>query len=313
MRLKGVAPMTAMRRGLTGAIAVAAAIFFLGTSPAYTKDETDKPATAAELAAEAAARSNADALLQSQIDAEAVAREAADAAEAADRSDADAAEAAAREAADASLQDQITAIEGIGDIGVCVAGDVLVFNGTDFKCAPIDALTAVKTVFTTSASFTGNLGGLDGADSLCQQAADTTTAIVPEGEYVAFLSTSASEVHARDRLSPNYGGYVLPDGTTMIAASKADLLDGEILHSIDQDEFGDSIGGVWVWTGSGNDGRITSVVRTCDDWESDVWPPPPYGARGHTGLLGWPFPLTKWAGGYYTNCDPPSHLYCFQQ
>ncbi len=47
---------------------------------------------------------------------------------------------------------------------------------------------AQKTVFVTSATFNGNLGGLTGADEKCQTEADGPVSIVPSGTYLAWLS-----------------------------------------------------------------------------------------------------------------------------
>jgi hypothetical protein len=44
-----------------------------------------------------------------------------------------------------------------------------------------------KTVFVTSATFKGNLGGLTGADDKCQAEADGPASIVPSGTYMAWL------------------------------------------------------------------------------------------------------------------------------
>ncbi len=46
---------------------------------------------------------------------------------------------------------------------------------------------AQKTVFVTSATFNGNLGGLTGADENCQTEADGPVSIVPSGTYLAWL------------------------------------------------------------------------------------------------------------------------------
>ena len=132
------------------------------------------------------------------------------------------------------------------DTAGCVPGDVVAFTGSGLECVTPGAVNSIRTVFTTSAVFTGDLAtagfgvdGLGGADNLCQQAAEAVGAVVPVGEYVAFISTST--VDAKDRLPLNGLGYVLSDGTTMIATSKNDLLRGKIRMPIDQDEAGDII------------------------------------------------------------------------
>jgi hypothetical protein len=183
--------------------------------------------------------------------------------------------------------------------------------------------TSVRTVFTTANTYTGDLAfagsgvdGLEGADNLCQDAADT--AGLPAGEYVAFLSTST--VNARDRLPPNSFGYVLPDGITMIATGRADLLDGGISHAIDQDELNNPIppGGCLeegcVWTSSYPDGTtrwpppIYGAVRSCDEWTSDDGTGAYYGGVGRPVLTD-----SGWTDVGIVECDEPQHLYCVQQ
>ncbi len=44
-----------------------------------------------------------------------------------------------------------------------------------------------KTVFVTSISFKGNLGGLAGADDKCQAQVDGPGSVVPSGTYLAWL------------------------------------------------------------------------------------------------------------------------------
>ena len=53
---------------------------------------------------------------------------------------------------------------------------------------PAYADTKEKTVFVTSASSNGNIGGLAGADEKCQMEADGPDSIVPSGTYLAWLS-----------------------------------------------------------------------------------------------------------------------------
>ena len=66
------------------------------------------------------------------------------------------------------------------------------------------------------------------------------------GPYVAWLSTTRMDAWAR--LPANDQGYVLQDGTTVVATSKADLLDGLLQSPIFMDESGDDIGDEFVWT-----------------------------------------------------------------
>jgi len=174
--------------------------------------------------------------------------------------------------------------------------------------AQIDALQPPKTVFTTSASFNGNLGGLAGADSLCQVAADS--GIVPPGVYVAWLSTTSED--ARDRaLSGSDHAYTLPDGTTIIATSEVDLLDGVLLNPIDQYEHCLFISS-FVWTGSTAQGTLSpggeSFDRfTCGDWSMPI---SRSGAQASSGSLD---ALTFKRQRSCEDLAFSAHLYCFEQ
>jgi Protein of unknown function (DUF1554) len=52
-------------------------------------------------------------------------------------------------------------------------------------------------VFVTSTTHTGNLGGLDGADAICQARAESLNSAAPAGTYKAWLSTAAESAAAR--------------------------------------------------------------------------------------------------------------------
>ena len=166
----------------------------------------------------------------------------------------------------------------------CVEGDIIEFNDGELECVTPAAVISRQKVFVTSASFTGDLmsegglvsegeevmDGLHGADILCQRAADRIGSIVPEGEYVAFLSTPT--VDGRDQLTPNILGYLRSDGVDLVANTKADLLDGDIAAIIILDEAGDPIPGfcagspgACAWTGSATDGTLHpgDVRRRC--------------------------------------------------
>ena len=62
-------------------------------------------------------------------------------------------------------------------------------------------LLVPKTIFVTSTVHTGVLGGLAGADAICQGLADAAGSIVPEGEYIALCPPRRS-LPARDLAPP---------------------------------------------------------------------------------------------------------------
>ncbi len=155
-------------------------------------------------------------------------------------------------------------------------------------------------VFVTSTQHDGNFGSLANADAFCQARADVGIAAgaLPAGTYVAYLSTST--VDAKDRIVD--AQYMLPD-RTLVAASRADLTDGSLLHSITQDETG-SPTTQFVWTGTNADG--TASGYTCSDWTSAS-----NSAAGELGVSS--MPNYNWSSATPLTCNNAESLYCFQQ
>lgn len=115
-----------------------------------------------------------------------------------------------------------------------------------------------KVVFVTSQTFTGELGGLEGADQKCNTAA--TQANLP-GNYKAFLSTTTTD--ASERLSHANVPYVLTTGE-MVADNWSDLTDGQLDTYIHTDEFG-NVSSRKVWTATDNNGAY-NTRQSCEDW-----------------------------------------------
>jgi hypothetical protein len=164
--------------------------------------------------------------------------------------------------------------------------------------AAIDAPTQPNIVFATSTVSTGNLGGLLGADAICNARAQ---AVPLRGHYVAWLSTST--VNARDRLGAARG-WVRPDGLAFVD-TVADLLAGKILYVPRIDETGAIISDTTAptMTGTRPDGTVTAGA-TCGDWMSASNSQ----SRG-AGLVyaggG------EWTVGWGGTCDQFQRLYCF--
>src|SRR6185369_17946453 len=77
-----------------------------------------------------------------------------------------------------------------------------------------------KFVFITNGSFDGNLGGLKGADQVCQS--EAAVGGLP-GTYRAWLSSSQSSVASR--FTHSTGKYILPDSAhTLLANNFTDLI-----------------------------------------------------------------------------------------
>ena len=78
-------------------------------------------------------------------------------------------------------------------------------------------------VFVTDTGYEGNLGGLAGADAICQAQGN---AVYPGTFWVAWLSTST--VDAVDRLTASGPFVRASDPSTIIADDIADLTDGSL-------------------------------------------------------------------------------------
>ncbi len=163
---------------------------------------------------------------------------------------------------------------------------------------------AQKTVFVTSATFNGNLGGLTGADDKCQAESDDPASIVPSGTYLAWLSDGT---HSPDtRFTKSSHPYILPDGTK-IAEDFTDLTSGSILHAIDIDPTGELVGLQEFWTGTNPDGTTVQHFVTCYGWTGDTSP-------GSHGMVGSTVQTsTLWSARSPSRCGSSFRLACFQQ
>src|SRR5207237_273702 len=113
--------------------------------------------------------------------------------------------------------------------------------GRDF----VASFTAVRAnvAFVTAADFNGALGGLDGGDARCQQAA--AAAGLP-GNYFAWLSTQS--VNAADRFADSRG-WIRVDGRPWVDSLAALTGSLETFYPLDVTEAGGtSIKNVWTGT-----------------------------------------------------------------
>lgn len=167
----------------------------------------------------------------------------------------------------------------------------------------------IITVFVTSATYTGNLGGLDGAHAKCQAAADAAGLL---GTFRAWMSDSTTSPSTDPSFTRGSFPYVRVDGAT-IADNWVDLTDGTLQQPLDRDENG-AIQWITVWTGTrpSGDPWSTGGNKYCDDWTSAG---PPGGMIGREGLVG-DNTMTDFR---WTDDAPPAEcpttraLYCFEQ
>jgi cysteine-rich repeat protein len=167
-----------------------------------------------------------------------------------------------------------------------------------------------RVVFATSELYTGDLGGLGGADTKCRTLADA--AGLP-GTFYAWLSVGATSPESRFVRSSV--PYVLTDGT-QIAKDWKDLTDGILLHPVDTTEKGtpasvpgDGCGGgtkPTVWTNT----RETSGVwhpDGCSAWTGTTG----IGRLGHAKATN--FSWTRFCEGMANSCSWHAAIYCVEQ
>lgn len=176
-------------------------------------------------------------------------------------------------------------------------------SGTDPCTVTIDSVLTIiaafdlvtpNLAFVTSTTFTGNLGGLAGADQACNTIAN---AAGHAGSYRAWLSTLA--VNAKDRLTGT-SGWSRTDGAPF-ADQVSDIASGHLFYPLDRDENGTFVGDVQVMTATNAAGNY-SGSGDCSTWSSTA----------NSTLFGI---ASSDAGGFTQRgaglCSTPRHLYCF--
>ena len=191
-----------------------------------------------------------------------------------------------------------------------------------------------KTVFVSSATYTGNFGGgmkvlghLD-ADDVCQSLANGAGL---GGSFKAWISGRVDTGDGPlfhgvdDRFTMASEPYCLVDDT-IVADDWSDLTDGSLDNPIDLDEYGAAVGmEVRVWTNTTTSGAASDNSTQCaqgigpDDtgiwsWScgSPSWSPGDcanqagrFGIATSTG--------GDWTASSFTSCSNSFHLYCFEQ
>ena len=159
-----------------------------------------------------------------------------------------------------------------------------------------------KKVFVTSTTYNGNLGGLSGADSICQARAAAGGVDNPT-KFKAWLSTSIPDVEAKNRFTFTGPWYRL-DGVK-VADSKADLTDLTLFTAISYTEIGEYFVPSYtnVWTGTGADGM--GSIDNCSNWTDGTT-----GFNGTYGDKNWAD--VAWTNNASTTCSHTYRLYCFE-
>lgn len=168
--------------------------------------------------------------------------------------------------------------------------------------APLDASADAAPkgplkAFVSSTLVTGNLGGVAGADAICNKAAKD--AGLP-GTFIAWISTS--QVNAIDRVTGS-GPWQLVNGTEVFK-TKADLTKGSLAAAFRRDEKNAQppLDEDRVWTGTNAAGTV--ATHTCNDW----------GGTGGSGRVGEAEQTNNgWTALTDEACTEVNRVYCLQQ
>ena len=177
-------------------------------------------------------------------------------------------------------------------------------------CCDGDGACGACLVFTTSSFHTGNLGGLDGADDICQQRASdgNLPAKTVADAYRAWLSDDSGSPSSRFRRSGR--PYQLVGNPIAIVANDWDDLTtcsgGECLaHAIDRSETGGPVTFAGVWTATTTSGTLIGS-GDCGQWlVGDSSAGATNGISQRTDAA--------WTEGGGSLCDFINTLFCFQQ
>ncbi|MCC6600011.1 MAG: DUF1554 domain-containing protein [Crocinitomicaceae bacterium] len=171
----------------------------------------------------------------------------------------------------------------------------------------VSFIANAKRVFVSSTTTNGNIGGLSGADNICQTRADAASL---GGTWKAWLSSSTQSVSSR--FTQYATPYRLVDGT-LIANNWADLTDGAIQNPINKTESGTITPNGFVWTHTTTNGSsaTSNPSQICNNWTEAT--------SGNTLVhcAGSPFQTNgDWTAGY-SGCAYPCNLtaplFCFEQ
>lgn len=181
---------------------------------------------------------------------------------------------------------------------------ILIFTscgGADGDESAVDGISSGEhRVFITSSTFSGSLGGLTGADSVCQNLAQSAGL---ELSYKAILSSDSISASARIFLTGAIYSIDSSGVKVKITESGGDLWQSggfpELVNFITLDEFGLNTTGN-VWTGSNDNGSSAGAGQSCTSWSGS--------GSGRVGTIGGS--NGAWLDNSTQSCSNFFHLYC---
>jgi hypothetical protein len=156
--------------------------------------------------------------------------------------------------------------------------------------------------FMTSESYTGNLGGVAGADEKCARLAETANLA---GTFKAILYTSAGWHDVSTRIAINGAVY---DTAGELIATASEFWWGDHQVLMNRDERGHVIeDNPWAWTGiTAGLPETNKCASDGAEWTSD--------SQGQLGGAGYAIGIgSDWVGVMGHECNQPHRLYCINQ
>lgn len=168
------------------------------------------------------------------------------------------------------------------------------------KCS-VDC-TVDRAIFVTSVTYTGDLGGSDGADAKCKVLA--ANAQLPRSEtFRAWLSAGGESPAGWVSDQDLTKAYRLPSGLK-VADDWTQLTSGLLGAKIDQTETGKTLGmSGFVWTGTKPNGTAGPI--SCDGWQNGT-----FVASGGIGLTG--ETSGAWTDFGELKCHQIARIYCVE-
>jgi cysteine-rich repeat protein len=183
----------------------------------------------------------------------------------------------------------------------CDDGNIIMMDGCSPSCG-----WEVRIAFTSSTLHTGDLGGLAGADAICNMLA--LDAGLP-GTYMAWLSTGVES--PATRFTQSTVPYVVPTGN-VVAADWASLIDGGLDFALARTETGANSPNTAVMCGgsarlarTGTDDFGMPGTSTCLDFSSSL--------PNDMSIVGRSANMAQWSNCGEQACDVMMPIYCFQQ
>lgn len=158
-----------------------------------------------------------------------------------------------------------------------------------------------KRVFVTATAHVSDLGGLLGADRICESAADAAEL---GGAWRAWLSDSREDAISR---IPDVGPWFDLRGRKVFN-NHANLTTSPLIPLAINEQRDDNFGAWWVWTGTwaGGEGAGQGDQAFCADWGrgfSTLWE----AEAGSSSTAD-----ERWTADVVLQCGTAAHLYCFE-